>query len=170
MKKLIAACVILCLVISLCACFAGSRSGMNESINCYYLRKTFEYGAEDSVIAIEQRDASGHMQDYRYLLSMYLQGPLDQNLVSPFPFRTKLISVEKNENQLEISLNKELTNLDNASQVLAFACLAKTGIAISNAESVHITVESDEFSSIDVTISADQLLLYDPPIPELSEE
>ena len=81
-------CLLLCLCLFLPGC---SGELMKNPVTFYYPRREYRYGAEDGVISSEQREASGHANDLRYLLSLYLIGPSSDELVSPLPWGTRLL-------------------------------------------------------------------------------
>ena len=85
-------CLLLCLCLFLPGC---SGELMKNPVTFYYPRQEYRYGAEDGVISSEQREASGHTNDLRYLLSLYLIGPSSDELVSPLPWGTRLLGVSR---------------------------------------------------------------------------
>ena len=116
------------------------------------------YGAEDGVLAGEVREGSGHVGDLNYLITMYLRGPQDTTLRSPFPAGCKLEEVRSGGNTLCIVLGSEFTALENTELTLACAALAKTCLALSHTQRVRIDSSSDE-KTFTVTLTEDSLLL-----------
>lgn len=150
-----------CVLLLLSGCVESARSGFTEPMSCSYLRRTPEYGVEDGVIASETREASGHSADLRYLFSMYLNGPTDQSLISPFPNNTRLVSISIDDEMLEITLSEEFTKLENAELTLACACITKTALGICDVNSVRVIAESEDHPAVDFLLQKDQLLLFD---------
>ena len=157
---------IICFLLALLFCFSGCAFGRedSQSVRFYYLRDpdNFIYGSADGVVTWEDRDASGHGYDIRYLLTLYLQGPVEENLESPFPAGCRLQELSRNGEELTLLLNANLSTLKDMDLTLACVCLAKTCFSLTDAQRVRIMAES--FSgevAIDQTIHIDSLLLED---------
>lgn len=161
MKKLV--CLLLCLTLlaALCACAVVPESG----VTFYYPRTSYIYNREDGVIAAETREASGHLTDVQYLLSLYLGGPMDPELREAFPQGTALLSVALEDALLRVELSDTADTLTDAQYSLACTCLTLTCRELFGAESV--TVVSGTRS---VTLSGDEVLLYEEPFPTTGTE
>lgn len=156
-----------CLVILFLFILSGcSRSGerIKEPVSFYYLQAQYQYGTEGSVVAVEEREASGHRQDLLYLMKLYMMGPTGENLVSPLPRGTQVFSVEKNEDLLSITISDTADALSDMEFTLASACLSLTCFDLTDA--AKVSVLSGERS---VTFTQDTLILYDS-IPAATEE
>lgn len=141
------------------------KDSEKDSITFYYQRAEFLYGEEDSVIASETREASGHAADLSYLLSLYLAGPLDEGLVSPFPRGTRLLSVQEEDDTLLLEISDTEDSLSESRFSLACACLTMTCLELSAAGNVIIT--SGERT---ITMTRDSFLLSDGTVPETTTE
>ena len=108
----------LCLLLCLCLFLPGcSGELMKNPVTFYYPRREYRYGAEDGVISSEQREASGHTNDLRYLLSLYLIGPSSDELVSPLPWGTRLLGVSRENGTVTLELTpKEVEMIIFATQ------------------------------------------------------
>ena len=157
-------CILLCFLLLLTA--AGCRNSSTGTLSFYYCRNDFTYGSESGVIAAEKRDASGHENELSYLLSLYLVGPLDEALYSPFPSQTRLISAEVIDKTAVITLSELPESMTEPEITLAFGCLTLTCQDITGAEQVTITSGGRT-----VTMDRDSLLLYDDvtAIPTVEE-
>lgn len=153
MKRMICVLLILCALIPLSGC--GSE---NETARFHYRRVRFEYGtaAQDSVIASENRNITGHRNEISYLISLYLAGPLDESLSSPFPQDIRLYRAYQTDSTLFIELSDVGEDFGSAQFSLACACLSLTCMELTDAEEVNIL--SGERS---VTLQRDSLILYD---------
>ena len=162
MKRAICLTLLLLLLCSLWGCRLESRRDTSEPVEFFYPRKSgsFVYGAPDGVIGSELRDISGHMGDLNYLLSVYLRGPLDSELRSPFPAGCRLVKAEANDDTLYIVLSAEFTALENLELTLACASLAETGLTLGSFHQICIEAASSEKTFI-ITLNADDLLLAD---------
>ena len=161
-------CVLLCVLflIGLCGC-STPLSGSGEPVSFYYRRADFQYHGTDNVIVPEQREISGHGGDLHYMISLYLVGPLDDSLVSPFPKGTRLLDTQQNGLALLLTLPASAASLSDSAFSLACTCLGLTCMSFTNAETV--TVSSGERV---MTITTDNLLLSDDStgLTETTEE
>ena len=159
--------LIMVLLLGLCGC--GS-AGRDEAV-FYYQRMEFDYGSDSGVFVPESHDVSGHAGDLRYLLSLYLRGPSDQELKLPFPSGTLLVELEEAEGVLSVVLSSSAATLDSVDLLTACGCLAQTCFSICDAETVHITsLQSASGQAVDMTFARDSILLTGNEIlPEETE-
>ena len=153
MKRIVA--MILLMALLLCGC----ADKMREPVTFYYVRDSFEVDMSQ-VIGTEQREASGHVGDLNYLITMYLRGPQEENLRSPFPAGCRLEDVRSGGNVLCIVLSGEFMELENTELTLACAALAKTCLPLSGMERLRIDAVSDK-KTFTITLNEDSLLLAD---------
>lgn len=146
----------------LSGCYYSESGDILEPVEFFYPRTTdhFVYGALDGVLAAEVREGSGHLGDLNYLITMYLRGPLDKELRSPFPSGCKLEEVRSGGNMLCLVLSSEFTELENTELTLACAALAKTCLSLSGMERIRIDSASGE-KTFTITLTLDSLLLAD---------
>ena len=156
MKRLF--CMLLCFILVFTLFGCGSKEDENH-VTFYYIRSEYDYGTEDGVIASELRDVSDKAADLRNLLALYLVGPLDESLSSPFP-GTKLISLETRDDTLLIQLAGSASIMSEVRYSLACACMTMTCLELTDAAQVTITC-----SDRSVTMSRDNLVLFDIPAP-----
>lgn len=136
----------------------GCSSAEPKGSSFYYCRKLsdYRYFEEQGVIRAESRDLTGHKNDLRYMVSLYLAGPMEEDLVSPFTNATMLISAELTDNKVYIELSGHNKILTDSEFSLACACMTLTCMDYTSCESV--TVVSGGRS---VTMDASSILLYD---------
>ena len=145
------------MLLFLCGC-TGS-AGEDPAV-FYYCRTEYSFGSDSAVIAAEERDITGHEGDLQYLLSLYLVGPLDEELESPFPSRTKVLSVLQENDTILLEITDCSNLLSDVHFSLGCACLAMTTLDLTHA--AQVTIISGEET---VTLNPDSLLLYDNAIP-----
>ena len=156
----------LCLLLCLCLFLPGcSGELMKDPVTFYYPRREYQYGAEDGVISSEQREASGHTNDLRYLLSLYLIGPSSDELVSPLPWGTRLLGVSRENGTVTLELTDTAQSVTDTEFTLACACLTMTTLSITGGDEVTITSGSRS-----VTMSRDSLTLIDDSTASTTEE
>lgn len=156
MKRAI--CLLLAVGFLLSGCFAGRKTDTQAVF--YYCRSEYSYGEQNGVVDSEARDITGHEGDLQYLLSMYLVGPLSEELECPFPSRTKILSVRYGENSVILEITDCAKLLSDSQFSLACACLSMTCLGLTDAEQVIINSGSQS-----MTLNADSFLLYDNIAP-----
>ena len=133
----------------LCGCSAKVKAPF------YYCRSDFQTEPVESIIGSESRDITGHEYQLDFLISLYLLGPSNTDLVSPFPSNVQLQKTQVSGNSLTVFL----TNMDNVSDsrfTVASACMALTCFNISHYETLTI-VSGNRSLTLDPTM----LTLYD---------
>ena len=139
-------------------CFSGCKNQDPGSVTFYYSRspEQYQYYAEDGAIRAEIRTLSGHRQDLQYLVGLYLAGPLDESLISPFPKSVRLLSVEQAGSAIHIELTDQSHIMLDSEFSLACACLTMTCTQFTGCDTV--TVISGERT---LTMNADSILFQD---------
>ena len=157
MKRRLCILLIGVLMLALTAC---TRESMDSQVPFYYIQAEFDYGMPDGVIASEFHDLSGHQNDLRYLLALYLQGPSDPELRLPFPSGTILVDLTQERREVTITLSSTAAMLEGTDLTIACACLAETCFAISDVQQVHIqSLASASGQIVDAIFTRDSLLL-----------
>lgn len=148
----------------LCSVGCSTGSSLQGTVTFYYTRPddSFIYGAEDGVISAEEREASGHAGELQYLLTLYLRGPLDDALTSPFPNGTQLTALTQTADTLYIELSGEFSQLSGVRLTTACACISKTCFALRDVS--QVTIQSPAFGdhpAVEMTLTRDSLFLLD---------
>ena len=154
---------ILCLILAaflLCSLWGCEENSVEDQATFYYCREKYAYGTEGGIIGGEQRDITGHAGDVNYLLALYLVGPLEEDLTSPFPERTQLLSARLEADTLFIELSDMGKGMTDAQFSLACASLVMTCMELTDA--AQVTIASGERS---ITMDPASLLLYDSITP-----
>ena len=150
MKKTFCLFLALVLLLGICGC---RRS---DDVRYYYPRTEVQYGISDGVIASETRNMDRDDFDLTYLLKLYLEGPVSQELYSPFPTGTALESLSYAGGQLFIVLSEPFATLENLDYTIACICIASTCFELTEADTV--TVKTQHTS---ITLTPDLLALED---------
>ena len=164
MKRILCLILVAAAALSLWAC--GSSGSPTEPVSFYYLLREPElvYNRDDGIIRPETREGAGFAPDAAALLGLYLQGPLDDTLDSPFPAGTKLVSLHREGSTLTLELSRPFSSLQGLDLSLACACLSLTAIKLTGVE--NVTIRCDQ---INVTMDRDTLLLIDTSLPDPSQ-
>ena len=160
MKRWIAA-FLSCLLLSGCGNLTG---GLHDTVTFYYVRSDYQADMS-SPIGTEQREATGHRNDLRYFLAMYLMGPAQESLSSLLPSRTQILSLEERDSQLVIRLSNLDEVLSDSDYSLACACLTLTFLELSGLQG--ITVESGSRS---ITMNQDNIAYFDTVLQSTETE
>ena len=164
MKRLLCLILIAAAALSLCAC--GGSGSPSEPVSFYYLLREPElvYNRDDGIIRPETREGAGFLPDPAAVLELYLQGPLDNTLSSPFPAGTKLVSLKREEEILTLELSRPFSSLEGLDLSLACACLSITAMELTGAEAVTILCDR-----INITMDRNSLQLSDTSLPDPSQ-
>lgn len=154
---------IICILLSLCLLLSGCGHAEDHSVSFYYCRspEDYQYFEADGVIRAEARDVTGHRSDLRYLVSLYLAGPLEERLQSPFPRTARLISVSIVEDTIQIQLSDQSKTMTDAEFSMACACLTLTCMGFLRCSQVTI-ISGDRT----VSMNTDSILLSDDLLPQ----
>ena len=146
---------------------AGCHSPESGQIRFYYCRdpEQYQYFEEDGVIRAEDRELLSHRGDLQYLMGLYLAGPLEEGLRSPFPQNTSLLSIRKQKDAVFVELSDLGGMLTDAEFTLACCCLTLTCLDAAQCDTVTITSGSRS-----VTMNADSILLFDGLTPQETTE
>lgn len=157
MKKRITFLLAMLLVLFMAGC---SQQAQGSQVPFYYPRAELDFGEPEGVISQELHDVSGHSDNLRYLLALYLQGPSDPELASSFPDGTVLVDFLREDDTVTVTLSSTPTKLDDLRLNIACVCLAETCFAISDVQQVHIqSLVSASGQAVDTTITRDSILL-----------
>lgn len=142
MKRL----MILLMILSLSLSAAGCAQPKENTCSFYYLRteETIRHGYTDGLIAPVTRVLSTPDAQLDYLLQLYLDGPTEENFLSPIPKGTYLLKTLWDGETLILVLSREFSTLDNISLTLAGMCLCATCEGLTGAE--HIQIRSGDMT------------------------
>lgn len=157
MKRTIALITVVFLLTSLFGCKqTGSVREPKEPVNFYYCNRADEHSHTEALISPELREALGHTNDHEYLLSLYLNGPLSYQYVSPFPRGVALHAFSFDNGVADITLSNQITQLTDFDATLAFACLTLTVKDLTGADSITIRAKDGLINdSASITLSPD---------------
>lgn len=128
---------VICLILA-AMMLAGCSFSFGDSTEFYYRRKAFDYYGVSPVIASERRDVTGHADDLNYLLNLYLMGPVDGDLESPFPAGTRLYEIQTEGSRMTVILSDTGKALSDPGFSLACVCLGRTCMHLTEAEEITI--------------------------------
>lgn len=161
MKRIIP--LLLFFVLLLAACGEPEQAeAMTQPVTFYYRTARTDYAVEDGVIRAETRDLGTERYTDLKLFALYFAGPESGDLISPFSQDTVLSDVQRRGSTLEILLTRSAYSPSEFDHSLAYACLAKTALALDGVHKVRIKAKTRGGAvEDDLLFSPDDILLYD---------
>ena len=115
-----------------------SESPASDAPTFYYLLAQPEFGSDGSIIGSESRPSAEGNNQLRYLLALYLSGPIDQRLRSPFPKGTAFLDLRFEGDCLHLTMNGAFSILNSIDITKACACIALTMFDCCDAQNLVI--------------------------------
>ena len=161
MKRAICLLLIFVWILCLAGC-AAEKAEIQDSVRFYYPRSKATYGSADSVITWEEREAAGHVGDYKYLIALYLKGPETESLSRTFSRHVTLKDLQIIGDTAKVILNDYAARLTGLDLTIACACLSATVTELTGVHRVTIQAESALLDGNPaITMDRDQILLLD---------
>lgn len=159
MRQLFCVICAVVLLLSMCAC-NNNASQIIKPVNFYYQTDPSNYHAK--AITPEVRESDGYSNDLKGLLQQYVNGPVSDGFLNPFPKNVSVLSVEVTNTTVALQLNSRFAQLGETDMTLACACLTETVLEITQRHRLVIT-SVDAFGNIIYTTSMtrDHILLSD---------
>ena len=153
--------ILFLLLLFLPACSPDSTDPEN-TVNYYYMQTELEFGTKSGVIKTTERNIEGHSDDYFYLISQYLNGPISYDCVSPFPAGTTLEELYWDQNRVQVILSPHITTLSGLDLMVACACLTRTVSDMTGINTVQIRPTSGLLNGEQaITLTADSFVYWD---------
>ena len=158
---------VLCFILAaaLAATIAGcvrEDASQEDSIRFYYLQQALDYGSAESVIAAQETAAPTTESALLPLLEMYLKGPEEETLASPFPAGTRVLEIRQENDELFVLLSRDLAQLTGLALTKACACLALTCFELTDARSITVQAAGAMLDNAHtICLTRDSLVLQD---------
>lgn len=153
MKRVLA--VLLAMSLLLCGCSETTKqTDLDASVTFYYAMRDVEQLTGDLAVGEETRNLRAYTLPE--LLESYFQGPASEDLVSPFPEGTKVLSFAETDQGLKLTMSEAFFTLQGIDMSVAACCLTKTVCAFSGITQVSLT---DEMGQIQLELTPEQFLL-----------
>ncbi len=161
-NRIIASLLIICILLTLCACTTKKR--IEKPANFYYLSPDIAYHRPDGMITSETREIAGIENNLHTILANYLQGPLAEDYISPFPKDVYVVNITQNTEILSITLSDQFASLTGYDLSLACACITLTVQEMVNTQLVQISAQSKLLDGAErITMNKDSLIVFDNP-------
>ena len=165
-------CILLLLCLLLLTGCSTDREEMVRPVRFYYgyrNAQSGDYGAESGALGWELRDLGAELMSMQEVLQLYLQGPEDTQLRTPFPKGLLVEQVAVEDAVLVVSFDGDLQSLTGVDRTLAAACLVQTMTQFSGIDAVSVTCEgepiwtdlqsSDRYLLLDDTATSDAMTM-----------
>ncbi len=129
--------LILLVLLLLAGCAVAPESDVTF-LSFYYPRREILYGAKDGVIACEQHQKEAFGETLEEILNGYLGGPVSEYLYNPFPAGSTVLHTFRRGNVVLIQFSGEFFQPEGLDATLAYAALAKTCFALTDAEELTL--------------------------------
>lgn len=163
LKKRVSLLLVFFLLIGVCGC---AQPQMTCPGSFYYKCAQPQFGTPDSVIRAEQRELAEVHDDMTEMLELYLLGPQDPELVSPFPRNTHVMDASIADQTMYITLSKEFSQLSGVDLTIACGCLTRTAAALFPIEQVQFQIDGNPAEAA-FTMPLDSLRLADDSLERL---
>lgn len=161
MKKII--CFFLSIMLLFLFCSCSTNQDTEHSVRFYYRSAETQYNSEDGVISSEYRDAGSNWNNFPKLISQYINGPVDDSLVSPFPKGLKLVEWDISRNIVAVTLSEHLANQSGVELMLSCACLTKTVLELTGIPVIEIRSKDNLLNGKEaLTFSIESISYMDP--------
>lgn len=162
MTALFLATLLLAVTLTACTNPAAPMSQMLNPADLYYCKTEVCHGIEDGVIGAQTVDLGETPPELDRFLQVYLSGPTEQTLESPFPTNTEVQSVTAANNTVTVQLGGAYAELSGIQATVADACLARTLLDYTGAEKILLTVADDAGQTLrSRKIAHSDILLFD---------
>ena len=158
MKRCVSFTLAILILMSLCGC--QSAENKDDKIIFYYQQADYTDYPNQDVVVGEERTLSGDRDDLSYLLTLYMLGPLDDKLLSPFPSKTYVESIHRDGDTVSIYLSSMDSALSDSGFTVASVCLAETIFGLTHCKSM--TISSGQRS---ITLDRSNTLFHDDVSP-----
>lgn len=163
MKRTI--CLLMCIaaLLSICGCQEDDASFY---LRFYYPRQNYGYNTQEQRFyqesAMEELREDIPYRSSQQVIEAYLKGPLNPELINPFPDGTELVALSVEGKTMSMILSDHFADLTGIHLIIACSCLAKTGMVLTNTTQVRIVCQGALLDGqIMIVINADGVIFDD---------
>jgi len=138
MRKTVSMLICLLMLLSMAGC-AREAKKIQKPVNFYYRQSTVAYDQDGGVIGSELRESLGNENNIKALLSLYLDGPVSENLSQTFPEDVFVVSVNCTDGVAKVVFSYQFAALSGIDLTIACACVTMTVMELTGMETVQIS-------------------------------
>lgn len=157
MRKIL---VVLLALLMLTGCAAPMQTPA-VPMEFYYTRREAAYHTAEGTMARELRDLGREDMGVDEIVQLYLQGPIDPSLVSPFPTDAVCEEVILDGGILTLRMNESYAALKGVQKTAALACLTMTFSQLPSVREVSVEMNREGVDTAPIRLSKDDFLLRD---------
>lgn len=140
MKRLVSLVLAVLLLLTFSGCVRNSDN-YKAPANFYYQNTSVKFFEADSVIAHEIRETVNYDGDIVAILNTYLKGPVSDKLLSPFPAGLQVVTTQRINDYIVITLSKEFSSLSGLDLTIACSCICATIMELTGCEIIEFKSE-----------------------------
>lgn len=161
-------CILICCLIFILITGCANEEENIQGYAFHYCWKSYPYGSESSAVTVEKFSTAETLTPEQ-IITRYLEGPISDELRSPFPQGTVLDFLKINNDHTEIILSSEFAQLEKIDLTIACACLTLTINDLTNCPTVKIGASDSLLNNQKfIIMDANSLSLSDMVTAELS--
>ena len=111
-----------------------------EPVIFYYPQAEVSYHSDIGVIASETREALSRDDSLGYLLSFYLEGPIDPTLQLPVPEGTQVLRMMPYESGIALIMSQEFAQLEGIDLTVACTSISRTCFDLTDLQEITFSV------------------------------
>ncbi len=140
------------------------------SFTFYYQMAEVQFQTPDGALGGEVREMDVDTMELEELLALYLQGPISDDYVSPFPASLSVEEFQLQNGVLSLTFSDSFSQLTGVRLSVATACITKTFLQLDTVDAILISTESGMISNQGSRMFVAEDFLYEDKSDQLFEE
>lgn len=150
-------CMFLAVLICLLCCNGCSTN--EDPVVFYYPEAEISYHSDTGILCPEARDSLSRDNSLSYLLSFYLEGPVDPGLRLPVPEGTQVLRLFPYDGGVLLVMSREFSQLEGVELSLACASISQTCFGLTDLQEITFAVRTQK--NVIRTVQRDSIVLTD---------
>lgn len=150
-------CMFLAVLICLLCC--NGCSTKEDPVVFYYPEAEISYHSDTGILCPEARDSLSRDNSLSYLLSFYLEGPVDPDLRLPVPEGTQVLRLFPYDGGVLLVMSREFSQLEGVELSLACASISQTCFGLTDLQEITFAVRTQK--NVIRTVQRDSIVLTD---------
>lgn len=137
-------CICVLITLSFLLLWGCSAPTVNDGIShtFYYCSDTPHESSDNSLIYPESRMISPDQDNTETIVDLYLRGPQDDDLLSPFPYDVSVVDLSQVNQTAYIILSRQFGRLSGIDLTVACSCLSMTLAQLLDVKTVVIAADN----------------------------
>ena len=151
----------LCMFLTVLTCLlcCNGCSTKEEPVVFYYPEAEISYHSDTGILCPEARDSLSRDNSISYLLSFYLEGPIDPSLRLPVPEGTQLLRLIPYDGGVLLVMSREFSQLEDMDLTIACASISQTCFGLTDLQEITFAVRTQK--NVIRTVQRDSIVLTD---------